>query len=160
MAHTKSSVGQNSLEHSTGFWLALHPKRGSVSDHALSRSVPSSCDTFASLRLFLASKRERVFCLRSSTIDLNARIYFRLPYLVTLNLVGKHFLPKMVTLLFQGRAGYFALEAPPTSFPSLSQCYEKMCPPPLVRPAGSSSSLAAGESPTSHRSRSSRFSYS
>ena len=65
MAHMKS-LDHDSLEHSTGFWLALHPKRGSVIDHALSRSVPSSCDTFASLRLFLASKRERVFCLHLS----------------------------------------------------------------------------------------------
>ena len=69
MAHMKS-LDQNSLEHSTGFWLALHPKRGSVIDHALSRSVPSSCETFALLRLFLASKRERVFCLHSSTFGL------------------------------------------------------------------------------------------
>ena len=66
MAHMKS-LDQNSLEHSTGFWLALHPKRGSVIDHALSRSVPSSCETFALLRLFLASKRERVLCLHSSS---------------------------------------------------------------------------------------------
>ena len=66
------SLDQNSLEHSTGFWLALHPKRGSVIDHALSRSVPSSCETFALLRLFLASKRERVFCLHSSSIYLSS----------------------------------------------------------------------------------------
>ena len=31
-------------------------------------------------------------------VDLNGRISFRLPYLVTLHLVGKHVLPKMVTL--------------------------------------------------------------
>lgn len=46
------------------------------------------------------------------SIDLNGRIYFRLRYLVTLNLVGKHVLPKMVTLLSTAERDTLLLSLP------------------------------------------------
>ena len=70
MEQTLAAFRRKSMqeERRTGFVICCLGVFVCVIDHALSRSVPSSCDTFASLRLFLASKRERVFCLHSSRL--------------------------------------------------------------------------------------------
>ncbi len=45
-----------------------------------------------------AAERREYSIIPLICVDLNGRISFRPPYLVTLHLVGKHVLPKMVTL--------------------------------------------------------------